>query len=78
MLSNTVNEGKRLSDGTCIDEAIEIHPLAAMIAPRFPAEVFANTGGDDRLLERLQMFAGHFRGFEKGRQREKLKAYGIR
>lgn len=42
-----------------IKHAFEIHPLAAIIAPRLPAIRFLNVGGDQFTLQRAQMLANH-------------------
>lgn len=56
-----------LPQSGAIQAAIEIHPLAAMITPWLPTEIFPDSSGDDRLLQRVKVFAGHFRSLKTER-----------
>jgi hypothetical protein len=42
-----------------INEAIKVHPLATIIAPRLSAISFFDPGGEYRLFQSLKMFADH-------------------
>ena len=55
-------ELKSLAQRRPIQAAIKVNPFAAMIAPRFSAKGFLEAAGEERLFERVKMFAGHVLG----------------
>src|SRR5581483_10832311 len=59
MLADTRGKLETLPQGRAIKAAVKIDPLAAVIAPRLPAQGFFDTARQDFLLQRAQMLADH-------------------
>jgi hypothetical protein len=59
MIPNAGGEGICGPDRRGVDEAVEIHPFAAVVGPGLPTKRLADSATDDGLLDLVEVFASH-------------------
>lgn len=59
MVPHARSEAQALTQGDPIQQAIDVNPFAAVLAPRGTTECLAHSGGEQSLFQRRQMFTEH-------------------